>query len=278
MNIKYLLIKPSVLHTDLLAEYTNLTTVLSSKGIEVVEFSLSEGIDSSAYLCSKHWITFHGNGAVAVYPMSTIDRQRERSDEVFDVLEKNNYIIDDVFDFTEGEEDGYFLEGAGSIVIDKKNSVAYASISSCCDEELFIEFCEELEYTPVVFSSEFQDQTEVKHTSKAISISDGFVLFCSEVIKDKKERKLVALQLKKSGRELIYITENQALNFGSEIIQVKNNKGQSFIIMSKSIDGILTDRQKKSIEKYGEFIIVDYGFTEAFGKHSIGNALNSIDI
>ncbi len=263
-------------HAELLVEYTQLIRKLKSKNISFVELPKIVDSLSQRYLCSKDWITFHGNGGVVVYPMSTLKRQQERSDLVFDILEEKKYVISDVFDFTEAEEEGFFLEGAGSVVLDRVNNVAYASISKLTDEELFIEFCEELECTPVVFNSELSEGTEIAHTSSILTCAKDFVIIGSGLIKDKKERKLVTLQLKKSGRELIYISESQVNCHVAEIKQVINSSGASIIVLSKSVLENLTDAQRTTLEKYGELLVIDYNKTEKWGAYSIGSVLNDI--
>lgn len=273
MSDQYLLVKPSSNHRELLEEYTSLIALLHTKKINFLELCLEKDLKSEKYLCSRDWILFQGKGDLAVFPMATIERQQERNDVVFDVLEAHNFVIRNIVDFTEAELDGFFLEGAGSVVLDHVNNFAYASVSQNCDEELFVEFCEELEFTPVVFNSEF---SEVVQTSKILNISEDFIIVASAFIKDKKERKFVSSQLKKSNRELIYISENQALNHLTDIKQVKNSSGDSFILMSKSILENLTNDQKTIFSKYGELLVIDYAQTEKFGKHSIGAAVNDI--
>lgn len=272
----FLVVKPSEKHSELLAEYKELIKVLTDKKINTLELFRDKKLTNPKYLCSGQWISFQGKGVVAVYPMSTLERQQERTDLVFDVLENNNFEINDVVDFTEAEEEGFFLEGLGSVVLDHVDRVAYASVSKLCDEELFVEFCEELEFTPIIFNSEFSDESEVVHTSSILSISKDFVIVGSGLIKDKKERKLVATQLKKSGKELIYISEDQVNNLVSQIKQVENSSGDSFIVLSKSVLGKLSEVQKSTLEKYGELLVVDYDHTEKFGGHSIGGALNEM--
>ena len=276
MNNSFLVVKPLKDHDGLLDEYIQLLKVLRNKGVILIEFSPVDNIESSKYLCTKNWISFHGNGAVAVYPLSSLERQRERNDSIFDVLEENGFVVNDVVDFTEAEEEGVFLEGLGSVVIDTVNDVAYASISKKCDEELFIEFCEDLEYTPIVFSSEYQDGRIVEDTSSMLSISENFAIIASSLIKDKKERKLVTLQLKKSGREVIYINESQVSNHVAEIKQIRNESGDSFLILSKLMFDNLNKEQLEKLESYGELLVVDYNTTEKFGNHSIGYSLNEL--
>lgn len=272
----FLVVQPLTQEIKLNNEYNSLIEGLRSKGITITELASKEGVLSTKYLCSGHWISFHGDGVVAVYPMSSLERQQERNDLVFDLLESEGFVINNIVDFTEAENDGFFLEGTGGIVLDRLNHIAYASVSKCCDEELFVEFCEELEYTPIIFSSNYSDGSDVVYTSSVLAVMDSFSIVSSGMIKDKKQRKSLSLQLKKTGKDIIYISEQQVENYVSEIKQVKNGKGDFFIVMSQSIFDSLHLDQKNTLSKHGEFLVFDCVEIEKQGKHSIGSILNDI--
>lgn len=272
----FLLVKPSYKEAGLMEEFNKVVEVFKDKEISLLQLELESKVYGNRYLRSGDWISFQGGGIVAVYPMAGLERQKERCDNVFDLLEDNNYEISNVVDFTDAETEGFFLEGFGSIVLDRKHCVAYGSISERCDEELFVEFCEELEFTPILFHSNYLDGSIVLHTSSILNISKDFILFSSGLISDKKERKLVSTQLKKTGREVIFISEKQVHSFVSEITQVENNIGDKFVILSQtSLDALLEDQILK-LKKHGEFLVFDCVNIELFGKHSIGSMLNEV--
>src|SRR5690606_30748468 len=143
----------------------------------------------------NNWISFHDTGDVALYPMFAENRRRERREEVFHLLEKEGFTIDNVVDYTEAEAEGLFLEGTGSLVLDRVNRKAYCALSPRADEELLIEFCEDFEYTPVIFTA-YQTvngkRKPIYHTNVMMSIGDDFAIICLNSIDDKKERKNVA--------------------------------------------------------------------------------------
>lgn len=272
----FLVVDSSSIDGGLKKELTEIISELKYRDVSILQLTLSVDEISTRFLCTGDWLSFHNSGIVSVYPMSNVIRQKERTDEVFTVLEENNLEINNVVDFTEAETEGYYLEGLGSIVLDRDSNVAYASISKKCDEDLFIEFCEELEFTPIVFHAKYKNNLQVDSTSEILNISHDFVLIASGTITDKKERKLVVSQLKKSGKEVIFTTESQVGYFISDISQVKNNSGDSFILLSTTIFDCLTDDQKISLEKYGEFLLFECSAIEKHGKHSIGSMLNKV--
>ncbi len=207
-------------------------------------------------LLLNDWIGFMGSGNVVVYPLASNERQKLRDERVLDIAESSGYKILNVIDYSDAELDGAFLEGSSSVVYDEEASVAFACVSSKTDESLFIEFCEDLEFTPVVFSGMYMNNQEVMYSSSVINICGDFILFCGELIKDKKERKLVVSQLKRFGKELIYITEKQSKNFVGEMMQVKNNSDESVLVMSSTAEKCLTSDQINKLENYGTILSV----------------------
>ena len=207
-------------------------------------------------LLLNDWIGFMGSGNVVVYPLASNERQKLRDERVLDIAESSGYKILNVIDYSDAELDGAFLEGGSSVVYDEEASVAFACISSKTDESLFIEFCEDLEFTPVVFSGMYSNNQEVIYSSSVINICDDFILFCGELIKDKKERKLVVSQLKRLGKELIYISEKQSKNFVGEMMQVKNNSDESVLVMSSTAEKCLSSDQINKLENYSTILSV----------------------
>src|SRR5690606_16427264 len=139
-------------------------------------------------------------------------RRRERREEVINRLEDTGFKIQNIIDYTLAEDDELFLEGTGSLVLDRINRKAYCALSPRADEELLIEFCEDFEYTPVIFTA-YQtvkgDRLPIYHTNVMMCIAKGFVVICLDCIDDKKERKNVVQHLKEDGKEIIPITEEQ---------------------------------------------------------------------
>ena len=207
-------------------------------------------------LLLNDWIGFMGSGNVVVYPLASNKRQKLRDERVLDIAESSGFKILNVIDYSDAELDGAFLEGGSSVVYDEETSLAFACVSSKTDESLFIEFCEDLEFTPVVFSGMYSNNEEVMYSSSVINICGDFILFCGELIKDKKERKLVVSQLKRLGKELIYINEKQSKNFLGEMIQIKNNSDESVLVMSSTAEKCLTSDQINKLESYGTILSV----------------------
>src|SRR5690606_11106652 len=118
---------------------------------------------------------------------------------ILDILEEKGLVIHNIMDYTAAEADGYFLEGTGSVILDRINRKAYCALSVRADEELFIEFCEDFEYTPVIFmanQSVAGERKPIYHTNVMMGLADTFVIICLDAIDDKKARKNVTAYLK----------------------------------------------------------------------------------
>ena len=249
-------------------EFDAFVNKLRAYNIEVLVLEDEKKYDTPDSVFPNNWISTHENGNIAIYPMYAVNRRKERREEFFQLLEESGFRINDIIDYTEAEDEGVFLEGTGSIVLDRQNELAYCALSARADEELFIEFCEDFEYFPVVFNA-FQSvdgkRLPIYHTNVMMCVAEEFCVICLDSIDDKKERKVVIDQLKKSGKEIIAISEKQMHQFAGNMLQVENVDGQKFLVMSASAYGVLNIRQIEQIEKYCAILSTDLYTIETCG-------------
>jgi len=198
----------------------------------------------------------HEDGKVGLYPMFAENRRRERRDDILDVLEENGFEIREIIDYSSAEEEEIFLEGTGSLILDRENSIAYCALSDRADEELLIEFCEDFEYTPVIFGA-FQTSENkrlpIYHTNVMMCVADQFAVICLESIDDKKERKAVKEQLKSTGKRIVAITEKQMHEFAGNMLQVKTKNGPALVMSDRAYSSLQPD-QIKTLESFGSII------------------------
>ena len=238
-------------------EFDNFVLKLKENGVEVVVINDTENPSTPDSIFPNNWISFHENGDVALYPMFAENRRLERREDVLEILEEKGFYIENIVDYTEAEEEDIFLEGTGSMILDRQNSIAYCALSPRADEELFIEFCEDFEYTPVVFTSNqtVNNQREaIYHTNVMMCVAEQFAIVCLSSIDDKKERKNLIKQLKESGKEIIDVTENQINAFAGNMLQVKGIDDKRFLVMSSSAYQSLRKDQLQKIEKHNAII------------------------
>ena len=196
------------------------------------------------------------------------NRRVERREDILEILEEKGFKIDSINDYTEAEEDGFFLEGTGSIVLDRENGKAYCALSPRADEELFIEFCEDFEYNPILFEAFQTVGTELKliyHTNVMMSVGETFAIICAESIDDKKERKIVLDSLRGDEKEIILITEDQVNNFAGNMLEVKGFDDKRYLVMSTSAYNSLTKKQIAQIEEHVTILSSSLDTIEACG-------------
>ncbi|MEE3226149.1 MAG: arginine deiminase-related protein [Bacteroidota bacterium] len=249
-------------------EFDAFVIKLKAAGIHVLVLQDEKELNTPDSIFPNNWVSTHKNGDVALYPMYAENRRRERREEFFTLLEDAGFAIKNVIDYTEAEEEGLFLEGTGSIILDRDNEKAYCALSARADEDLFIEFCEDFEYLPVLFTANQtvgNERLPIYHTNVMMCIAEEFAVVCLQSIDDKKERKQVINQLKESGKEVIAITEAQMHQFAGNMLQVKNAAGKRFLVMSARAHQALDATQIASITKYCEILSSDLTTIETCG-------------
>ncbi|MFK7748068.1 MAG: citrulline utilization hydrolase CtlX [Kordia sp.] len=259
---------PETVQAKAEAEFDTYVEKLRAIGVHVVVIQDTKEPDTPDSIFPNNWISFHENGNIGVYPMFAENRRHERREDVFVELEKLGFHIENIVDYTDAEEEGVFLEGTGSLLLDRANRKAYCALSPRADEDLFIEFCEDFEYSPVVFNA---NQTvnglrkAIYHTNVMMCLAENFAVICLECIDDKKERENVKKHLKEDGKELIVITEKQVNKFAGNMLQVKGANDERFLIMSKAAHQSLTESQLKAIEKHCKIVSSSLDTIEACG-------------
>jgi hypothetical protein len=238
-------------------EFDAFVLVLQSKGIHVIVVEDSKEPDTPDSIFPNNWVSFHENGTVGLYPMFAENRRNERREDVLERLENEGFLIEHIVDYTSAEAEGVFLEGTGSIVLDRVNKKAYCALSARADEDLFIEFCEDFEYTPVIFTA-YQTvrgkRLPIYHTNVMMCLAESFCVICLDAIDDKKERKNVLQHLKQDGKEIITISEEQMQRFAGNMLQVLGKDQHRFLVMSAAAFGSLTPVQIQNIEKHCEIV------------------------
>ncbi|WCC41769.1 arginine deiminase-related protein [Tenacibaculum finnmarkense] len=244
---------PATINAKAQQEFDAFVVKLKAVGVDVIVVEDTKETDTPDALFPNNWISFHENGDVAIYPMFAENRRLEKREDVLTILEEQGFKINSIVDYSDAEEQGIFLEGTGSMILDRVNRKAYCALSPRADEELFIEFCEDFEYTPVIFTANQTVNGEVAaiyHTNVMMCVAETFAIVCLASIDDKKEKKSVVKHLKTSGKQVIAITEEQVVQFAGNMLQVKGANDAQFLIMSSSAYNSLTANQLQEINKH----------------------------
>ena len=251
-----------------LIEFDNFVAVLREHGVKVIVVEDILQRDTPDSIFPNNWITFHHNGTVGIYPMFAENRRLERREDILVRLEEEGYIIEQVIDYTSAEEEGLFLEATGSLVLDRDNRIAYCALSARADEELLIEFCEDFEYTPVIFHAyqTVEGKRElIYHTNVMMAVTLNFVIVCLNSIDDTKERKNFVEFVRNSGKQILEISEEQVEHFAGNMLQVMGQDGQPLTVMSGAAYRSLSTDQIEKLESEAKIVYSDLNTIETCG-------------
>ena len=261
-------VAPETLLQNAQQEFDNFVSKLEAVGIHVVVVDDSKETDTPDAHFPNNWISFHQDGRVAMYPMFAENRRTERREDILDVLESKGFTITDIIDYSSAEEENLFLEGTGSLLLDRVNRKAYCALSPRADEEVLIEFCEDFEYLPVIFTANQTvngERLPIYHTNVMMCLGEALSVICLDTIDDKKERKNVIKHLKQDGKEIISITEEQVIHFAGNMLELKGANNMQYLVMSVAAHQSLTKKQTDQIEKHATILSSSLDIIEACG-------------
>ena len=261
-------LSPEIVNTKAQKEFDAFVDKLKAVGVDVTVVEDTLISDTPDSIFPNNWISFHENGDIALFPMFAENRRLERREDILDILEEKGFIIENIMDYTSAEEDNFFLEGTGSILLDRANGKAYCALSPRADEELFIEFCEDFDLNPILFEA-FQtvngERKLIYHTNVMMCIGETYAVICADSIDDKKERKMVLDSLKGDEKEVIFITEDQVNNFAGNLLEVKGANDRSYLVMSSAAHKSLTKKQIAQLEEHVTILSSSLDTIEACG-------------
>lgn len=236
-----------------LKEFTDFVAVLRKNKIDVtvVEDSMHPATPDSVF--PNNWISFHADGRVFLYPMFAVNRRLERKDAVLDTI-KNNFSVTEIIDLTKSESNGLFLEGTGSMVLDREHKIVYACLSPRTDEKLLNDFCKLADYIPLTFRATDNTGVDIYHTNVMMCIAKTFAVVCLGSITDEQEKASLVNSLIETSKEIVDISLQQLNQFAGNMLQVVNEDGELLLIMSTQAYQSLTTSQVETLQKYNRII------------------------
>ena len=223
-------------------EFENMCSILKKNGINIIVFENDENKKLTDDVFPNNWISFHGNKYV-IHSMYAKSRRGEKNKSFIKTLSTHNFNYTLLNDYTNYELEDIFLEGTGSVVLDRVNKYAYCSISKRSNDELFKLFCDDIGYKPISFKSYDSRGDLIYHTNVMMSIGDDFALVCFESINDKNEKILVKESLEKSGRKLVEITLKQVDCFAGNLIQLGDKKNKIIVVSQLAYSSLNNDQK-----------------------------------
>jgi hypothetical protein len=219
--------------------------------VTVVEDNLHPSTPDSIF--PNNWISFHADGRVFLYPMFAVNRRFERKAAVLDAV-KQKFSVDEIVDLTSSEADELFLEGTGSMVLDRDNKIAYACLSPRTSEEILTEFCRITGYHPVTFTSIDSSGVDIYHTNVMMCIAKTYAVVCLESVTDATEKASIVNSLIKTGKEIVDISLLQLNHYAGNMLQVMNEDEELLLVMSTQAYQSLTNAQIEILQKHNRII------------------------
>lgn len=240
-----------------LAEFDGFVEALREAGADVTVFEADPDVDAPDALFPNNWVSFHADGRVGLYPMFAANRRVERREDLVYDLQLQGFNVKEVVDFTEFEEHGIFLEGTGSLVLDRIHGRAYAALSDRTHRDALGAFCEAFDYEGIPFTANQNGpngRSPIYHTNVVMSIGPAFAVGCWDCIDDEEERAMVREALEADGKELIDLSEDQINHFAGNLLAIESTDGTPLIALSSQAFHALTPGQREALGRHGKLV------------------------
>ena len=247
-----------------LAEFNEFVAKLKSNGIDVQVVKDTPEPLTPDSIFPNNWISFHEEGNIVLYPMFAVNRRAERKKTVLDAVHKI-VSVKETIDLTHFEEIGLYLEGTGSMVLDRQNKISYACLSGRTDTEVLEAFCLALGYEAIWFHAADRNGHEIYHTNVMMCIADQFAVVCLEAVPNDEERKRLLDSIVASGKTIIEIDFTQMEHFCGNMLQVNNTNGEKFLVMSTQANNHLRSDQISSLRSFNAIIHSPIDTIESIG-------------
>lgn len=234
-------------------EFDQFVSLLKNNGVDVTVVNDTPEPHTPDSIFPNNWISFHEDGTVILYPMFAHNRRQERKPEVLEQI-KTKFRISGTIDLSAFEKRNLFLEGTGSMVLDRDAKIAYACLSPRTNGEVLNEFCRKAGYSSCVFHAVDEQGMEIYHTNVMMCVADRYVVICMDSLPVAEERNEVENRIKSSGKEIISITLSQMNHFAGNMLQVNNMQGEKLLVMSTQAFESLDDIQKKKLNAYNQVV------------------------
>jgi hypothetical protein len=257
-------LNPTEIEQKAIAEFDTFVKKLRAVGVNVIVFQDTDKPIKSDAVFPNNWISFHRNGNVITYPIFSPIRRQERRFELIESLSETFEVAHHI-QLESWENVGQYLEGTGSMVVDREHQIAYGCLSIRTDQILFDEFCSVMECEQVTFHSFDKDGLEVYHTNVMMAMGDKFVVICMESVPIKADKERLLATFKKTNKTIIEISLDQMYAFAGNMLQVKNTNGDTFLVMSSQAFNSLNEAQIQKINQFTQILHSDLTTIETYG-------------
>lgn len=236
-----------------LKEFDDFVTVLRANGVDVIVTEDTPEPHTPDSIFPNNWVSFHEDGSLLLYPMFAENRRAERKAHVLDRI-RQQFAIKKTIDLSGFEKDELFLEGTGSMVLDRDTKIAYACLSPRTNETVLAAFAEKMNYTPVIFDAVDKKGQPIYHTNVMMCVADRYIVICLDSVKDRGQREGLVKTIGQSGKTIIPISLDQMNRFAGNMLQVENKDGEKLLVMSSQAFSSLAPEQVKMLESFNRII------------------------
>ncbi len=236
-----------------LTEFESFVQLLRDNEVDVTIITDTPSPYTPDSIFPNNWVSFHDDGTVCLYPMYAVNRRQERKPGILEAI-GHQFRIDATLDFSGYEAEGLFLEGTGSMVLDRDHKIAYACLSPRTDKNVLLDFCQKLGYSPEIFTAADAAGRLIYHTNVMMCVADRYVVVCLDSLPSDPERDHLAATILASGKTLIPITPDQMNHFAGNMLQVHNHKGEKLLVMSSQAFASLTPVQVQQLSGFNRIL------------------------
>ncbi len=254
---------PEIIAKNAIREFDQAVKTLRDAGVTIHVFDDFGERETPDSVFPNNWFSTHHGGRVALFPMYSRNRRRERRIDVIEML-KQTYRVQEVIDYSGLEQDNLFLEGTGSMVFDHFERIAYVSSSNRADPIVLERFCTMFGYEPMVFDTADSTGSSIYHTNVMMSIGTDYAMICLESITDRERRDEISLRLKNSGRAIIDLSYGQVREFAGNTLEMTGKNGRILALSSRALAALGTT-QRETIEKSATLLPLDIPTIELAG-------------
>ena len=238
-------------------EFGGLVDALRTAGVEVVVVDDTVEPHTPDSVFPNNWISFHADGRVVLYPMAADNRRQERRLDVIDRLATDEgFHVSAIVDLSPHEANGHFLEGTGSMVLDRVNRIAYACLSTRTQLDVLGDFAQQMDYDVVAFDAVDKNGVAIYHTNVLMNVGESIAVICDEAIPRADQRQAVLQRLQETGHDVVPINYDQLESFAGNMLELRSADGQRVLAMSERAKTSLTDRQLEKLEDYARIVSV----------------------
>lgn len=254
----------AVIQQKALVEFDGFVDLLRKNGVDVTVVQDTDTPHTPDSIFPNNWVSFHADGSIYLYPMFALNRRQERKPTVLEAIGKK-FEVKTKHDLTGYENESGFLEGTGSMVLDRENKIAYACLSERTHPEVLQSFCEISGYRPVAFYALDQEGKPIYHTNVMMCVADKYVVICLDALPDPTEKELVRSVILASGKEILEIDLNQMNHFAGNMLQIANQDGEKLLVMSSQAFHSLHPAQVEKLSSYNRILHAPLDNIEANG-------------